>query len=69
MTLQRTALLTLAVLDTCAAPGAFTELACSTVYDVDQLDIAVTAGETVTILVEGFNADSLGTYTLTATLL
>jgi cysteine-rich repeat protein len=61
--------LTLAVFDACGAPATMTGLGCSSVYDVEQVEVPVTAGQTLTILVEGFGPDAAGPYTLSAELL
>lgn len=61
--------LTLAVFEGCGAPAAMTEVGCSSVYGVEQVDVAVTAGQELTILVEGFGPDAAGPFTLTADLL
>ena len=61
--------LALAVFDACGAPSAMTELACSSVSDPEVVEVPVTAGQTVTILVEGFSAGDAGPFTLSAELL
>jgi cysteine-rich repeat protein len=61
--------LALAVFDDCGQPATMTELGCSSVTDVEQVDVEVTAGQTLTVLVEGFDADDLGAYTVTAQML
>ncbi|MGN6110516.1 MAG: DUF4215 domain-containing protein [Kofleriaceae bacterium] len=59
--------LTLAVLDGCGASGTVPELGCSSVYDIEQVTVTLAAGQQILVLVEGFAADDLGSYTLTAT--
>lgn len=61
--------LTLAVFDACGAPSEMTELACSSVQVEETVEVPVTAGQTVTILVEGFSEDNAGPFTLSAELL
>jgi cysteine-rich repeat protein len=61
--------LTLGVYDGCGAPGTIMELGCSSVRDIEEVEVQVTAGQTVMILVEGFGEPDLGPYTLTAQLL
>ncbi|MGA9522240.1 MAG: hypothetical protein WBV82_12290 [Myxococcaceae bacterium] len=46
-----------------------TELACSSVYDIEQVEVPVNAGQALTILVEGFHPYSVASFTLTAELL
>jgi hypothetical protein len=36
------------------------------VYDIEQVEVPVTAGQTLTILVEGFHPYSMSPFTLTA---
>jgi cysteine-rich repeat protein len=62
-------LLTFAILDGCGAPGGFGELACTNSFFPEPLEIAVTAGQVVTVLVEGYSPWEAGTYTLRAELL
>lgn len=61
--------LALSVFDGCGAPDIMSELDCSSVYDIEQVEATVTAGQTVTVLVEGFGAEDGGPFTLTAELL
>jgi len=58
--------LTLAVFEGCGAPDTVAELGCSSVYDVEQVEVAVEAGQTLTVLVEGFGPDDAGEFTLSA---
>lgn len=60
--------LVLAVFDGCGEPSTMNELACSSVYDVERAELQVTAGQTLTILVEGFHRESVSPFTLTAEL-
>jgi cysteine-rich repeat protein len=66
---QGLANLTLAAYDACGAPSGLTELDCSSVYDIEELEIPVTAGQTVMVLVEGFGEEDVGPYSLTTDLL
>lgn len=59
--------LTLAVFESCGAPGTATELACSSVVDIEEASVTLTAGQEIIVLVEGFSASGTGPYTLTAT--
>lgn len=59
--------LTLAVLDGCGASGTVPELGCSSVVDVEDVSVTLAAGQPIIVLVEGFSADGLGPYMLTAT--
>ncbi|MCE9572354.1 MAG: DUF4215 domain-containing protein [Deltaproteobacteria bacterium] len=59
--------LALAVFDGCGAPAQMTELACSSVVDVEAADVTLTAGQHITIVVDGFSSGSQGPYSLTAT--
>ena len=59
--------LALTVFDGCGAPAAITELACSSVYGTEMAEVTLAAGQRVTVVVDGFNTDDAGPYTLTAT--
>jgi cysteine-rich repeat protein len=61
--------LTLAVFDGCGDPSTMTEIDCSSVYGVEEVEATVTAGQTITVLVEGFGPDAAGPYTVTAAML
>ena len=61
-------LVSYAVLDGCGAPGTFTELGCSSSFLLP-LEVPVTQGQTVTILVEAFNPWTSGSYDLSVELL
>lgn len=64
---QGTTDLALVVFDGCGAPADITELACSSVYGTEMADVPLTAGQQVTVVVDGFNTNDAGPYTLTAT--
>ena len=49
------------------APAAIQELACSSVYGTEMAEVTLTAGQQVTVGVDGFNTNDAGPYTLTAT--
>jgi cysteine-rich repeat protein len=66
---QGNADLTLAVYDGCGAPPAMTALGCSSVYGVEEVEVPVTGGQTLTVLVEGFGPDAAGPFTLSVELL
>lgn len=57
--------LTLVVYDGCGTPDQVTELDCSAVYGFEEADVAVTSGQVLTVVVEGFPQG--GAYTLEAT--
>ncbi|MCK6549830.1 DUF4215 domain-containing protein [Myxococcota bacterium] len=59
--------LVIAVLDGCGAPAAVSELACNTVFTLGDVDVRVTAGQVLTILVDGFLPDNQAAYSLEAT--
>lgn len=59
--------LTLAVFDGCGAPAEITELACSSVYATEMAQVPLAANQQVTVVVDGFNTNDAGPYTLTAT--
>ena len=63
---QGTSDLALTVFDGCGAPAQIQELACSSVYGVEMATVTLTAGQQVTVVVDGFNTDDAGPYTLTA---
>jgi cysteine-rich repeat protein len=63
---QGSADLALTVFDGCGAPAAITELACSSVYGIEMAEVPLAAGQHVTVVVDGFNTDDAGPYTLTA---
>jgi cysteine-rich repeat protein len=65
---QGAADLSLVVFDGCGVPGSFPELGCSSVLGEEELEVPVTAGQELTILVEGFGPGSAGPYTLTSQL-
>lgn len=56
--------LALIVYDGCGAPADVTLLACSAVYEPEEADVTVAAGQTITVVVEGFPWG--GAYTLEA---
>ena len=57
----------LAVFAGCGAPATMTELACSSVLGPnEEASVALTAGQRVTIVVDGFNVDDAGAYSLQA---
>jgi cysteine-rich repeat protein len=58
--------LTLVVFKGCGEPSALEELACSSVYGPEEANVQLAAGDTVTIVVDGFGHDDAGPYTLTA---
>jgi hypothetical protein len=55
------------VLDGCGASGTVPELGCSSVLDIEDASVSLAAGQEIIVLVEGFSANGLGPYTLTAT--
>jgi cysteine-rich repeat protein len=59
--------LALAVFNGCGAPADITELACSSVYGLEMAEVPLAANQQVTVVVDGFNTDDAGPYTLTAT--
>jgi cysteine-rich repeat protein len=59
--------LALAVFDGCGAPADITELACSSVYATEMAEVPLAANQQVTVVVDGFNTNDAGPYTLTAT--
>ncbi len=61
--------LTLAVYGACGAPAGIDELGCSSVYGVEEVEVDVTAGESLMVLVEGFGEFDVGPYTLSTDLL
>jgi cysteine-rich repeat protein len=62
-------LMDFAILDGCGLPGSFTELACTASFFPDPLEVPVTAGQVVTVLVEGYSPwINAGTFTLSAEL-
>jgi cysteine-rich repeat protein len=63
---QGNADLALVVFDGCGAPAEITELDCSSVYGVEEAQVTLAAGQQVTVVVDGFNTDDAGPYTLTA---
>lgn len=65
---QANADLVLAVFDSCGAPSAMTELGCSSVYGVEKVELQVTSGQVLTVLVEGFNKTDVGPFSLSATM-
>ena len=58
--------LVLAVFDGCGEPAMMTELGCSSVYDIEEVTVPVTAGRTLTVLVEGFHPHSVSQFTISA---
>jgi len=64
---QGNADLGLAVFRGCGAPAVLTELACSSVSGPERASVPLAAGEQVTVVVDGFNVNDAGPYTLTAT--
>ena len=57
----------LAVFTGCGAPATMTELACSSVLGPnEEASVALTAGQRVTVVVDGFNVDDAGPYSLQA---
>lgn len=60
--------LALAVFEGCGDPATMTELACSSVLGPnEEAEVTLTAGQTVTVVVDGFLADDAGPYSLAAT--
>lgn len=59
--------LALVVFKGCGEPAEMEEIACSSVAGPEEEDVTLAAGETVTIVVDGFGHEDAGPYTLTAT--
>lgn len=64
---QGAADLGLVVFSGCGTPAQMTQLACSSVSGPEEASVPMTAGQSVTIVVDGFNVNDAGPYTLTAT--
>ncbi len=59
--------LALVVFEGCGDPATMTELACSSVLGPnEEAEVTLTAGQTVTVVVDGFLADDAGPYSLAA---
>ena len=58
--------LALAVYDACGVPADMAELGCSSVVDVEEVEVDLAAGQTITAVVDGFSADNQGPYQLEA---
>jgi cysteine-rich repeat protein len=58
--------LTYAVLDVCGDAGTYHELACARTFIPEPIEVAVTAGQTVTVLVEGYSPWEAGSFSLRA---
>jgi hypothetical protein len=58
--------LALSIYAGCGAPAAITELACSSVLGVEEVEVDVAAGQAITAVVDGFSADDQGPYQLQA---
>lgn len=65
--LESPELMAVAVLDGCAPPSAVAELACNASFTLGTIDFDMTAGQAVTVLVDGFRPGDEGAYTLHAT--
>jgi cysteine-rich repeat protein len=59
--------LAIAAFTGCGPPATMTQLACSSVVDVEEIDLELTAGQQITIVVDGFDAEDAGPYELNAT--
>src|SRR6185503_10347623 len=59
-------LLIVSVLDACGDPPTVDELSCQPGFLGGDLDVAMTAGQAITVVVDGFAPDDAGAYTLTA---
>ncbi len=62
--LESSELLIVGVLDGCGEPTEVTELACNASFTLGDVDVPMIAGQSVTVIVEGFLADSRGPYRL-----
>jgi cysteine-rich repeat protein len=55
------------VLEGCGRPNEVRELACNATFTLGTVDVDLTAGQAITVFVDGFRPEDRGTYTLEAT--